>query len=106
MLRSVFEAGDINNKEELKNVLSRLSINKEEFFNFVDIQYIRKELKDFIDETDFIDISKPFKLWRAVTLRGIDELNLNGVGIYWTYDREEAIPYWGDFENSFDDDEK
>lgn len=36
------------------------------------------------------------KVYRAVRLDSLDELRLDRLGLYWTWDEEAAEPYWGE----------
>lgn len=96
----------INNIEDLNTSLIYEVIVESPDIRQLEQEYIRvyletEVLPEFLDEISHIDFNQPFKLWRAVSLNvdafGEYLLDMDNVGIYWTYNMDEAQAHWGKF---------
>jgi len=87
----------VEDEDDFKNYF--LESTKNNLYQLYDVEYLY-DLKDAI-----YDSKDPYrlKIYRAITLpKNVEELDdYNGVGVYWTYDKEKAEAYWSKHNREF-----
>lgn len=92
----------ISDREEFEEKL--LNDNKKKLFNECDTEYY-EDLESAVWKSEREGDGKRMLIYRAVTLpntiNNLEELEYNGVGVYWTYDFDKAEAYWSAHDREF-----
>lgn len=87
--QNMFKSDATNDETEIYELVEN---HKEEY-----LEWLNEEL--YYKVYDIVDIIKSSEfLYRAITVPktfNIDDIDKNGLGIYWSYDKDAAEPHWG-----------